>query len=275
MGRHFTQQMTKGFTIIETMLVLAITGLLVAGMLAGLGSSIGVQRYKDSVATLKSQLQAEYSQIDNVTNGRDASWTCGLTATPAQGGSGGKQPGQTDCVLLGRYTAIVGSEMTTASVIGYENSTALGVNDVATIKSNYTLGISDDTITQSLLEWGSAIAWPVSGPDAKPAGTSRSIAILMLRSPNSGTSYTFTSDTVTDISSVSSTTLQNMMVVGPTVPGQKRQTICIDPNGIIVPEKIAIYINEAANGPSSIESRTNATTDALEVDQATTLRSKC
>ena len=274
MGRHFIHTETKGFTIIETMLVLAITGVLVAGLLIGLGSSIANQRYKDSVVTLKSQIQSQYSQIDNVTNGRDSTWTCGATAVPVQGG-GGKQPGQTDCVLLGRYMAIVGSDVTTASVVGYGTTNIAGANDVETITDNYTLGISKNTITASTLEWGAVIRWPKSGPDSKPAGTNRAIAILILQSPNSGTSYTFTSDTVTEINSVSSQTLKNMMIVGPTVPGQKRQTVCLDPNGITVPETIAIYIREAANGPSSIESRTNSTTDTVEVNTDPSQRSKC
>ena len=280
MGRHFTHTETKGFTIIETMLVLAITGMLVAGLLVGLGSSIGIQRYKDSVATLKSQIQSQYSQIDNVTNSRDGSWTCGAAATPVQGG-GGKQPGQTDCVVLGRYMSISGSNIVTTSVVGYSTTSVSAANDVASIKANYTLGIAKDTIQNTTLEWGSEIGWPVTGPDSKAKGTPRAISMLILRSPNSGTTYTFTTDAAPDINSVSSSTLLNMMVVGPTVPGQKQQTVCVNPSGdtvgipATVPEKSAIYISQAANGPSSIESRTNDTTNTLAGSDSTTPRSKC
>jgi prepilin-type N-terminal cleavage/methylation domain-containing protein len=39
----------QGFTIIETVLVLAITGLLLAVILATIGNSLNQQRYTDSV----------------------------------------------------------------------------------------------------------------------------------------------------------------------------------------------------------------------------------
>ena len=269
MGRQFTQankQGIGGFTIVETMLVLAITGVMIAGLLVGLGSSIGAQRYKDSVSTLKSMVQDQYSQIENVANDRDASWNCGSSATPAQGGTG-TAPGQTDCVLLGRYMTIEGTKITTATIVGYEVARTGGESDVKEIKDNYTLGVSQDTITNTTLEWGAEIAWPESGSGAKNPQTPRSIAILILRSPNSGTSYTFTSDTTPAIEAVSSATLTDMMVEDTNaIPGQAQRTVCIEPDGVTVPEKFALSIGQAANGSTSIETRTFATIQSLGGD---------
>lgn len=263
MGKHDN----TGFTIIETMLVLAVTGVLIAGLLVGIGSSIGVQRYKDAVSTLKSQVQAQYAEVEFVTNDRDATWTCGSTAVPAQNGTG-VAPGQSECIVLGRYMTIVGGDIQTATVVGYQTGSSAAANDVASIIADYTLGISTNTIESSSLEWGARIAWPVSGTGSRPSDTgTRSIAILLLRSPDSGTTYTFTSDTVVPIDGVSSDTLEEMMIANTgTVPGQMARTICIDPSGVVVPEKLALYIASAANGASSVEARSDGVIASLGGD---------
>jgi len=59
-----------GFTVIEVMLFLAVTGLLAVGILVGSGVAIGQQRYRDSVNTLKSYIQQQYSEVTSVINNR-------------------------------------------------------------------------------------------------------------------------------------------------------------------------------------------------------------
>lgn len=54
-----------GFTIIEVMIFLAISGLLVIGLLAGTSASISRQRYNDSVQDIADFLRAEYSSVIN------------------------------------------------------------------------------------------------------------------------------------------------------------------------------------------------------------------
>jgi len=83
-----------GFTIIETMLFLGITGLLIVGILAGTGNSISIQRYRDSVTSLQSMLQMQYSNVENVSNNSVAAKSCGAKTSPR---------GQSDCVILGRF----------------------------------------------------------------------------------------------------------------------------------------------------------------------------
>jgi type II secretory pathway pseudopilin PulG len=251
MGKHFT----RGFTIIETMLVLAITGALVAGLLIGVGSSVSTQRYKDAVVTLKSFMQSQYSQVSDVTNTRDVNWSCGAAASPAQTNAG-TAPGQSDCVILGRYVSIVGGNVTSAVVVGYPLSSASTGTDIATLKNNYTLGISTSSISTSMLEWGAQISWPQSGAESKNPTMPRSFAMVIVRSPDSGTMYTFTSNAVNGIDAVSSATLKDMMVENlSTVPGQAERFICVDPNGVGVPERLAIYVAQAANNLGAIEIR--------------------
>lgn len=53
----------QGFTVIEVMLVLGITGLMLAGILAGTYSSIATQRYNDSVRSFSEFLRTLYAEV--------------------------------------------------------------------------------------------------------------------------------------------------------------------------------------------------------------------
>jgi type II secretory pathway pseudopilin PulG len=251
-----------GFTIIETMLFLAITGLLIATMLVGVGTSINNQRYRDSVTSLQSFLQSQYSSISNVQNDRDNSWKCGNSATPSQTGTL-QDRGQSDCVLLGRYITIEGGNTTVSTVLGYQTATASGT-DIANLKADYMLGLSTINQQTDSLAWGTVIAWPVSGAGFKNPTTPRSIAILIIRSPDSGATYTFTSDTVPPITNVDNTTLQAMLVTGTGVPpSQGSRTLCVDSQGLVIANNSAVYIHPYATGPTSIETRSNDVSASL------------
>jgi type II secretory pathway pseudopilin PulG len=247
-----------GFTIIETMLFLAITGVLVASMLVGVGTAINIQRYHDSVTSFQSFLQGQYSSVTNVDNERDASWHCGATAATTQVGTS-QNPGQSDCVILGRYITIVGGTTTVTDVDGYQTGTSAG-NDITALKTGYSLGLSTVNTRTDSLAWSTVIAWPTSGTGFKNPTTPRSIAILIIRSPISGSTYTFTSDTVPPIANVDDTALKAMLVTGiGTAPyeGQGQRTICVDSQGLVFTGNVAVYIHAYANGATSIENRSN------------------
>ncbi len=55
----------QGFTIIEVMLVLAITGLMLVGVIAGTYSSIASQRYNDSVRSFSEFLRQIFAEVIN------------------------------------------------------------------------------------------------------------------------------------------------------------------------------------------------------------------
>lgn len=259
MGRHFTHKISQGLTIVETMLVLAVTGVLIITLLVGVGGSINAQRYMDSVVSLKSTLQDQYAMVTNVTNDRQTDVACGTSTQTVA-------PGQSDCVLLGRYLSIAGGNVTTAAIVGYSTGTATGATDVATIKANYQFGISTSSIETKTLEWGARIAWPVNGTGKQPLNTARNLTMLVIRSPQTGTSYTFTSDNVSNIADVNSATLTGIMVADTAaIPGQEQRTLCVDSSGS-GPEVLAVYIDQAASGPTSIETRSYATIVSLGGD---------
>lgn len=53
----------SGFTIIEVMLVLGLTGMLLIGLLGGTFASIASRRYSDSVRSFAEYLRQEYSEV--------------------------------------------------------------------------------------------------------------------------------------------------------------------------------------------------------------------
>ena len=58
----------KGFTLVEVMLFLGVTGLLFLGVTAGVRSSIYWQRYNDATQSFAEFLRGIYSQVMNVQN---------------------------------------------------------------------------------------------------------------------------------------------------------------------------------------------------------------
>jgi type II secretory pathway pseudopilin PulG len=181
-----------GFTVIEVMLFLAVTGLLAVGILVGSGVSIGQQRYRDSVNSLKSFIQDQYNETTNVKNGRDSAWACdSSTAVTEDPGGTGQSRGTSDCVLLGRFMTVdaSGTKINVASVVGYRGAGATAASDVLELQTNYKLGISPIDQEEKDVEWGAQIVKPKT---AVPMP----VSILIIRSPLSGAVMTFTGDGV-------------------------------------------------------------------------------
>ncbi len=246
---------TSGFTIIETMLFLAVTGVLVVGILAGTGTSINIQRYRDSVSSLKSLIEQQYADNTSVSNGeRATAISCDTDATVSSGGSLSR--GQSDCVQLGRYLTIDDNIATTTTVVGREPVPSPVGSDIAKLKLYKLSLLQTDTITssvQSSLEWGARIAWPVSGTGFKNPTTPRQIGLLILRSPTSGLTYTFSTNDLT-------VTLSDMVIAGitadPVLRGQSQQRICVDSNGGFG-GGLAVVVGAYASSASSLQVRSN------------------
>ena len=249
---------TSGFTIIETMLFLAVTGVLVVGILAGTGTSINVQRYRDSVSSLKSLIEQQYADNTSVSNAeRATNITCDANATVSSGGTLSR--GQSDCVQLGRYLTIDDNVATTTTVVGREPAGLPSGSDITKLQAYKLSLLQTDTITstiQSPLEWGSRIAWPSGGAGAKTPTTPRWIGLLILRSPTSGLTYTFSNN---DQPAPSSTSyLHDMIIPGVADPtkGQSQQRICVDSNGGFG-GGLAVVVGAYASSASSLQIRSN------------------
>ena len=95
---------SKGFTIIEVVLFLAISGLLMATLLVGVSQAISRQEYRDAVQSFAGFLRSEYSKMINVENDRPD----GNNAVCQ--GSVSTYRGQSNCFIVGRYIETVGSD---------------------------------------------------------------------------------------------------------------------------------------------------------------------
>lgn len=190
--RH--QRTEQGFTIIEVVLFVAITGLLAAALLGGWTAMINTQRYKDSSRTLQSFLQQQYNLVYNVENGRTTSLACTLQGSKLviDETAGSNVPrGQSPCVVMGRYLQIQhGNNIKVSSIVGYVPATDTSNTDIASINLYHpqtfdnALGLTDNELE---IPWQAAV---VGTNDSTP----KEYDIAIIRAPLTGTVHTFTKD---------------------------------------------------------------------------------
>ena len=131
----------KGFTIIEVMLFLALSGLLLVGVLGGLGDNISRQRYNDAVQDVVNMMRDQYSfvsdtQIAQRTNKKDSN-CYGLVgsdignddAASYYRGQANNTPdsisyrGRTNCVVYGAVVSINENYVETTELLGRDYET--------------------------------------------------------------------------------------------------------------------------------------------------------
>jgi len=262
MGNH----KLAGFTIIETVLFLGISSFLIVALIAGTGNSVNIQRYNDAVQTFKGTLQQQYADVSSVQNSRNNTWSCGSTVAPITTGATDENRGQSKCILVGKYVRLEDEKISIYKVIGYQQATATLANDILSLKNNYRLNVLRDDVDNSTLEWGTRISYPkTQGGSAnttfpKPQNP-RKLAFLIVRSPDSGQVYTFsTSDPdVPDDANINPTSLSNMIVAGGFTPGtaQGARFICINSDGLLNNNPTAVLVNAFASSASAVETQTN------------------
>lgn len=251
---------SRGFTIIETVLFLAISGLLILTIVGGAGVSINIQRYRDGVESLKSKIQDQYAYVTNVENSRSSDQLCGANAKPVYDANG-EIRGQSKCMITGKYMRISDTNVATYTVLAYETSDVIpnGASDIDILKNNYNYNTSATPDDDVELDWGTSLVWPTTLGIESPIGaTPRTMGILFLKSPNSGQTYTFTDNNVPAKNSVSSATFAPM--ISNTVnskPGRAARVLCIASNGLFLNANQSIYIGQNASGPTAIEVTTN------------------
>lgn len=163
-----------GFTIIETMLFLAIAGLIFAGLVAGTNGAIRRQRYKDSVQGFVDDLRDLYSLVENTQVLKyDGTAKC---AVGTDGTDGSEGRGRSNCSVYGIYAIISpnhGNKNNIEAywVIGTDQSLVRGASsDIEFFKDYAQVGtkymIDGDSALQHInvkshsILWGADVAIP-------------------------------------------------------------------------------------------------------------------
>lgn len=179
---------TAGFTMIEVMLVLAITGLMFAGFMVAANAGIQRQQYRDSVYSLQSQLKNQYNLVQNPTNDR--------TKTDGECFNDGGTPRGTmsNCFVVGRMIRIDDSKITTGPVLGLSSADDADIEPGKTgFGSVWNLyeHTNDDNPTavgveSKPLKWGASVK---SIDSATAVG--KQLSVLIIMSPVNGSLRTY------------------------------------------------------------------------------------
>ena len=233
----------RGFTVIEVMLFLAVSGALAAGILGTVGSTIGAQRYRDAVDAFESYIQGQYNQTINVRNDLDRHAECVDGAfSPASL----VQAGTSTCAVIGRFIQSNDGRRFESQPIymsGVTNNfvqSGTGDNTVfaPSAADNRRVFVNDSAEKDNYsLDWGTETQAPESGANAW--------SIAIVRSPVSGVIHTYTSRRVL--------TLQNLL----SNDNRRENTvICINPSGWLVGQTLGVTILADAPGASSVRTGT-------------------
>lgn len=184
----------KGFTIIEVMLFLAITGVLFATLILGVGSNIFRQNYLNAVRSYEALLQGEYAEAVSTKQEVDATLKeCASGAVPMTGGltrSSGR--GTTQCIILGRLIQVNpgGASVTVSSVTGQDISSSSGnLGDIDALLASEP---KETLIGKRTIELDAGITLRTT---TAPRADSTAV-VLIVRSPLSGLVHIFASDSM-------------------------------------------------------------------------------
>mgnify|MGYP000921627288 FL=1 len=234
---------SRGFTIIEVMLFLAVSGVMVAGLLGGWTLLVNTQRYKDTIDTVYGYMQDQYNLVYNVENERKSTLTC--TSTGEINEDSASQPrGQSDCVLMGRMIKLVdGKTFESYAVLGTKPAADAAGDDNAVIKS-----YRPKTITQSigLTESHQSIPWEAEAVGKEGAGDGLNVNIILLRSPTSGIVHRYVV-----AASATNTSINDSDIA---VANESEDfTMCFNPGALVSGVRQAVVIRAYASSRNSVE----------------------
>lgn len=210
----------SGFTLIEVMLFLAISGAMAVGLLTTVGANINAQRYRDATTSLVSYLQSEYDKAVNVQNDRADALACSGGAISESGA--GQPRGTSECVIIGRFiTTTGGSTFTSRPVYAATGTIAPTNSDTDRTAINKASPFLSSVISEQstyTTEWQTKVVAPGTNNVYNPS-------ILIIRSPLSGALKTYVG---------TGSSLSNVLTDTNDMARQADKNLCINPDGLIL-----------------------------------------
>lgn len=240
----------QGFTIIEVMLVLAISGLLMVALMAGWTTMLNTQSYQDSARTLVSSMQRVYTNTYNVENNRADKISCtsaGAGSNTVRVVEGSDIRGASDCIVMGKYVVFNQGEFTIYPVVGIEPDTPVGdKSDTETI-TDYLPTLFDEGTLSDNISW-SAKPYLDKGQKSEPFY----YALLMLRTPTNGTVHTFSGTLNQSQATSLPESAPSPQEIILRENSESEVVICLDPGATVASSALGVQVSANAADISAV-----------------------
>jgi len=245
MGVRHKQGKNGGFTIIEVMLFLGITGLLALTLLGGWTTMINTQRYKDSVKTVQSFLQTQYNLVHNVENVKQADGGpyCDVNASDEPRFVTAQMPrGQSDCIQMGRLVHISnGTQIRSYAIVGADLANTATTDAAEIIRRNPIVVDGELQLSDSEL----SVPWQAEVVNRRNIGGIQNVALAIIRSPLTGSVHTYRVST----DGVNLPDVESMIAVA----NEQEVNLCLDPGVAFSGNRIGVAIRERASAQSFVQ----------------------
>ena len=224
MGR----QNKKGFTIIEIMLVIAISGLMIYGVFANSSRQVSERQYREGVQTFRDFIAQQFEDVKNLKNDNDRlrdlrKFGCGVAT--------GADRGTSNCVYSGKLILIYNDEQN-------ENTNLESYPIISNVREPYIdkFGKSQDgevnatyihedglNVTKTKSDWNTlAFLNRVGEPVYLNSSSSvKKIALIILRDPFNGFVYSYSGvDSKANVSAFNDDIKSILSNPRPTVSGE-------------------------------------------------------
>lgn len=241
------KKISAGFTIIELMLFLAISGLMMIGIFAAGNNAINNQRYSTAVSGLQDFMQGQYNSVVNVRNDRTTGSCSGAGLNIA--GALSNPIGQSDCTVIGRFITLQTTGAGASKVIDAypvyattditDPSVTNAPNDRSALQNS---GLVTDTSASDTyaLDWDTNLVQP----HATPMSPAETFSLLVYRSPLNGHIATLWNATGANAATI---------VNGPLTIAPLK--MCISPSGWTSIGTMGVMVDTSNSGSSDAISR--------------------